>query len=85
MSDAAYGFAALDPPGSIGLASLRAAGRDLARVRIGIGDPFLWRDCDPGIAETVEEAVNALVRAGAVARDTTLPEAEAACIVFKAG
>ena len=54
-------------------------------VRIGVGDPFLWRDCDPGIAETVQEAVDALVRAGAVARDFTLPEAEAAYGVFLDG
>jgi hypothetical protein len=46
-------------------------------VRIGIGDPFLWRDCDPGIAETANEAVNALARADAVTREFTLPEAEA--------
>src|SRR6266404_7502744 len=47
-----------DPVGFIA----RAGARDLAGVRIGVGDPFLWRDCDPGIAETVDEAVNALAR-----------------------
>src|SRR6516162_4091908 len=69
VSDAAWGFAALDPAG-IDAADFiaAAAARDLAGVRIGIGDPFLWRDCDPGIAETVEQAVNALARAGAVTR-----------------
>ena len=39
----------------------------------------------PGIAETVQEAVDALVRAGAVACDFTLPEAEAAYGVFLDG
>jgi hypothetical protein len=28
----------------------QAGPRDLAGIRIGVGDPFLWRDCDPGIA-----------------------------------
>ena len=46
---------------------------------------FLWRDCDPGIAETTQEAVDALVRAGAVACEFELPEAEAAYDVFLAG
>jgi aspartyl-tRNA(Asn)/glutamyl-tRNA(Gln) amidotransferase subunit A len=86
VSDLAYGFAALDPAGIDPSAFVAQAGtRDLTGVRIAIGDPFLWRDCDPGIAETVQEAVDALVRAGAVARDFTLPEAEAAYGVFLDG
>jgi Asp-tRNA(Asn)/Glu-tRNA(Gln) amidotransferase A subunit family amidase len=67
VCDVAYGFAALDPAGiDPGGFIARAGAHDLAGVRIGVGDPFLWRDCDPGIAETVNEAVNALARAGAV-------------------
>src|SRR6516162_7608164 len=54
-------------------------------ARIGVGDPFLWRDCDPGIAETAHEAVNALARAGAVTREFTLPEADAAYTLFLQG
>src|SRR5690348_15281749 len=67
VSDVAYGFAALDAAGidPVGFIS-RAGTHDLSGVRIGVGDPFLWRDCDPGIAETAHEAVNALSRAGAV-------------------
>jgi aspartyl-tRNA(Asn)/glutamyl-tRNA(Gln) amidotransferase subunit A len=45
----------------------------------------LWRDCDPGIAETVQEAIDALARAGAIACDFTLPEVEAAYGVFLDG
>ena len=86
VSDLAYGFAALDPADIDPVRFIAQAGtRDLTGVRIGVGDPFLWRDCDPGIAETVQEAVDILVRAGAVACDFTLPEAEAAYGVFLDG
>jgi aspartyl-tRNA(Asn)/glutamyl-tRNA(Gln) amidotransferase subunit A len=81
VSDVAFGFAALDPAGFIGQASTR----DLTGVRIGVGDPFLWRDCDPGIAETAQQAVSALAGAGAITRDFTLPETEAAYAVFLEG
>ena len=73
------------PPASIRSGSSRGGHTRYTGVRIGVGDPFLWRDCDPGIAETAEEAVDALVRAGAVACEFTLPEAEAAYAVFLAG
>ena len=86
VCDLAYGFAALDPAGIDPPALIAQAGtRDLTGIRIGVGDPFLWRDCDPGIAETVQDAVDTLVRAGAIARDFTLPEAEAAYGVFLEG
>ncbi len=86
VADVAYGFAALDPAGIDPVELItRAETRDIASVRIGIGDPFLWRDCDPGIAEAVEEAVKALGRAGAVTRQFQLPEAEAAYAVFMQG
>jgi aspartyl-tRNA(Asn)/glutamyl-tRNA(Gln) amidotransferase subunit A len=86
VSDVAYGFAGLDAAGidPVGFIA-RAATRDLGGVRIGVGDTFLWRDCDPGIVETVQEAVDALVRAGAVAREFTLPEAETAYAAFLEG
>ena len=86
VSDLAYGFAALDPAGIDPFTLVARGGtRDLSGIRIGVGDAFLWRDCDPGIAETTQEAVDALVRAGAVAREFKLPEAEAAYDVFLAG
>jgi len=86
VSDLAYGFAALDPAGIDPFKLVARGGtRDLSGIRIGIGEAFLWRDCDPGIAETTQEAVDALVRAGAVACEFKLPEAEAAYDVFLAG
>jgi len=86
VSDVAYSFMALDPAGRdpVGFIT-RAATRDLAGVRLGVGDPFLWRGCDPGIAETVQEAVDALVQNGAVAREFALPEAETGYAVFLEG
>ena len=86
VCDVAYGFAALDPADIDPAGFITRAGHGgLAGVRIGVGDPFLWRDCDPGIAETAHEAVNELARAGAVAREFAFPEAEAACAVFLQG
>jgi aspartyl-tRNA(Asn)/glutamyl-tRNA(Gln) amidotransferase subunit A len=86
VSDVAYGFAALDPASIDPVGFIARAGtRDLAGVRIGVGDLFLWRDCDAGIAEAVQEAVKALERAGAIARELTLPEAEGAYAVFLEG
>ena len=86
VSDVAYGFATLDSAGidPVGFIT-RAAARDLTGIRIGVGDPFLWRDCDAGIVETVQEAVNELVQAGAIAHNFTLSEAEAAYAVFLEG
>src|SRR5438067_3736512 len=86
VADVAYGFAAVDPAGidPVGFMA-RATARDIAGIRIGIGDAFLWRDCDPGIAETAQEALDALVRAGAVVQDFALPEAEGAYAVFLEG
>jgi aspartyl-tRNA(Asn)/glutamyl-tRNA(Gln) amidotransferase subunit A len=57
----------------------------LGGVRIAVDDPFFWDGCDPGIAETAREAVNALERAGAVLCPATLPEAAEAYAVFLEG
>ena len=84
VADVAYGFAALDPAGK-DPEHILARAVHIAGVRIGVGDPFLWRDCDPGIAEAAEEAVRALGRAGAETLEFVLPEAEAAYAVFMQG
>jgi aspartyl-tRNA(Asn)/glutamyl-tRNA(Gln) amidotransferase subunit A len=46
---------------------------------------LFWRDCDPGIAEVVREAIDALATEGAVLRKMTLPEAAGAYAVFLEG
>jgi len=86
VTDAAYGFAALDP-------ALGDAERFLAKcgmlaldgIRIAVDDPFFWDSCDPGIAEAAREAVDALAREGAVLRPAALPEAAEAYAVFLEG
>jgi aspartyl-tRNA(Asn)/glutamyl-tRNA(Gln) amidotransferase subunit A len=86
VADVSFGFAAIDPAGIDPAGFIAQAGtRDLAGVRIGVGDAFLWRDCDRGIAEAAQEAIDALAAAGAITRDFSLPEAEAAYAVFLEG
>tara|TARA_B100000519_G_scaffold186891_1_gene183197 strand:+ start:3925 stop:4803 length:879 start_codon:yes stop_codon:yes gene_type:complete len=64
VDDLAYAFSALDPV-------VRKQGRqlpavpDLASLTFGIPSAFFWEDCSPGIAETVEQALRSLERAGA--------------------
>ena len=85
VSDAAYGFAALDPRMGDPVAFIAKSNRTLDGVCIAVDDPFFWNDCDPGIAETVKGAVDALASEGAVLRPLTLPEATEAYAVFLEG
>src|ERR1700720_3551783 len=84
--DAAYGFAALDPiagdPARF-IAGARTVA--LAGIRIGVDDPFLWGDCDPGIAEASLDAVSELAQAGVTLRKMAFPEAAGAYAVFLEG
>jgi aspartyl-tRNA(Asn)/glutamyl-tRNA(Gln) amidotransferase subunit A len=86
VSDAAYGFASLDPHlgDPVGFIA-KARTMTLAGLRIGVGDPFLWGDCDPGIAEMTKDALDVLARAGARLRDMTLTEMVDAYAVFLEG
>ena len=86
VSDVAYGFAALDPAGIDPVDFIAQAGtRDLAGIQIGVGDPFVWHDCDPGIAETVQEASMLLFAPAPLRATFILPQAEAAYGVFLDG
>jgi len=85
VSDAAYGFAALDPHLGNPVAFIAQISRSLDGIRIAVDDPFFWNDCDPGIAETVKGAVDALASEGAVLRPMALPEATEAYAVFLEG
>jgi aspartyl-tRNA(Asn)/glutamyl-tRNA(Gln) amidotransferase subunit A len=86
VADVAYGFAALDPALGDAEHFLAKCGTlALDGVRIAVDDGFFWNDCDPGTAETVQEAIDVLARQGAVLRTTTTPEAAEAYAVFLEG
>jgi aspartyl-tRNA(Asn)/glutamyl-tRNA(Gln) amidotransferase subunit A len=86
VEDAAFGFAALDPVLADPLRYLmRIDTLDVAGVRIGIGDPFLWGECEPGIAEGAKAALDALAGKGALLRERGLPEAKGAYDIFLEG
>jgi aspartyl-tRNA(Asn)/glutamyl-tRNA(Gln) amidotransferase subunit A len=86
VADAAYGFAALDPttPDAERFIA-RIAGRSISGLRIGIGDPLLWNECEPGIAEGVKDALDTFAQQGAVLREALVPEAAIAYGVFLEG
>jgi aspartyl-tRNA(Asn)/glutamyl-tRNA(Gln) amidotransferase subunit A len=85
VSDAAYGFAALDPHLGDPASFIAKSSRSLDGIRIAVDDPFFWNDCDPGIAEAVKGAVDMLASEGAVLRPMTLPEATETYAVFLEG
>ena len=86
VADAAYGFAAIDPMLAGPLRYLSRISRlEIAGVRIGMGDPFLWGECDPGIAEAAKAALYALAARGALLRRHDFPEARAAYDLFIEG
>jgi aspartyl-tRNA(Asn)/glutamyl-tRNA(Gln) amidotransferase subunit A len=86
VADAAYGFAALDPAlGNSQEFLARSRSLELSGVRIAVGEPLLWQDCDPGIAQAAKEAVDALAHAGGVLHERPLPEAREAYAVFLEG
>ena len=86
VTDAAYGFAALDPAlGDAERFLAKCSTLALGGIRIAVDDGFFWNDCDPGIAETAREALDTLAREGAVLGPATLPEAAEAYTVFLEG
>ena len=86
VADAAYGFAALDPAlGDVDRFLTECALLSVEGTRIGVDDGFFWNGCDPGIAEAAREAIDVLVRQGAMLRPSTLRGAAEAYDVFLAG
>jgi aspartyl-tRNA(Asn)/glutamyl-tRNA(Gln) amidotransferase subunit A len=86
VEDAAYGFASLDPVLVDPVRYLsRIGGLEIAGLRVGIGDPFLWGECDPGIAEGAKAALDALSAKGALLRQRNFPEAKDAYDIFLEG
>jgi len=75
VADAAIAYAViermLDP--LAWLDSLR--GLEAGDLRLGVCDEHFWDDCDPGIAEGVQGAIDALVKQGARVKKLSFPEA----------
>jgi aspartyl-tRNA(Asn)/glutamyl-tRNA(Gln) amidotransferase subunit A len=85
MVDAAFAFAALDPYLGDSFAFMRRVPASVGGIRIGVADPWFWDDCENGIDEIVRAAIDKLARAGAVLKETPLPEAREAYAVFSEG
>jgi aspartyl-tRNA(Asn)/glutamyl-tRNA(Gln) amidotransferase subunit A len=86
VADAAYGFGAFDPAWGDAAAFLAALPvLDAADLHLGIGDPFFWNDCSPGIAEGVQAAIEELGNAGARFSEIALPETAEAYELFCRG
>jgi aspartyl-tRNA(Asn)/glutamyl-tRNA(Gln) amidotransferase subunit A len=86
VADAVYGFGALDPAwGDARSFERQIEGCAIGGVRIGLGDPSMWEDCAPGIAEVAKEALDALARAGAQVKAKTVPEVKEVVAVFNEG
>jgi aspartyl-tRNA(Asn)/glutamyl-tRNA(Gln) amidotransferase subunit A len=85
MADAAFAFAALDPSLGDSFTFMRRVPASVGGVRIGVADSWFWDDCENGIDEIVRAAIEKLARAGAMLKETPLPEAREAYAVFSEG
>jgi aspartyl-tRNA(Asn)/glutamyl-tRNA(Gln) amidotransferase subunit A len=85
MADAAFSFAALDPHLGDSFAFLRRAPDGVDGLRIGIAESWFWDGCENGIDAVVHAAIDKLASAGAVVKQTSLPQAREAFAVFSEG
>jgi aspartyl-tRNA(Asn)/glutamyl-tRNA(Gln) amidotransferase subunit A len=85
MADAAFSFAALEPRLGDSFAFLRRVPDGVDGLRIGIAESWFWDGCETGIDGVVRAAIDKLARAGAVVKETPLPEAREAFAVFSEG
>jgi aspartyl-tRNA(Asn)/glutamyl-tRNA(Gln) amidotransferase subunit A len=85
MADAAFSFAALEPRLGDSFAFLRRVPDGVDGLRIGIAESWFWDGCENGIDGVVRAAIDKLARAGAVVKETPLPEAREAFAVFSEG
>ncbi len=75
VADALTAFTAIDRAETPGAAD-EAPPVALADLRIGVLGNAFWADCAPGVAETVQAALDELARAGATLVAFDLPEVE---------
>jgi aspartyl-tRNA(Asn)/glutamyl-tRNA(Gln) amidotransferase subunit A len=87
VRDVAYGFVAIDPDWGGDWDLFTAQHGDLSAhdLKIGVITDGLWDDCDDGVGETVEQALEELQRQGATLTDIALPEAAAAIDLLRRG
>lgn len=87
VADALVGFAAIDPyyQGQLTRLEHEASQIDSKTLTISTGDPLLWENCDPGISEAVETALDELGKAGINIVQSTLPATEKAIEFFMVG
>ena len=86
VADAAYAFAAMDPAwGEPAALARHLAALSTGGIRIGVGEKLLWDDCDPGVAEAVEEALGSVARTGIEVQERLLPEAADAIQLLRSG
>ncbi len=87
VADAAFAFTAIDTgEGSSAPQSVSQLDAcDPADFAIGTGDPALWEDCDPGIVDAVQTALNELGEKGVHITSSNLPEVHGAVQLLHAG
>jgi aspartyl-tRNA(Asn)/glutamyl-tRNA(Gln) amidotransferase subunit A len=85
MADAAFSFAALDPFLGDSFGFFRCVPDGVGGIRIGVADSWFWDECENGIDDVVRGALDELAGAGAVVKETPLPEAREAYAVFSDG
>ncbi len=83
-ADAWLAFAAIDDP-DVSRLEPPEVEADFGGFTIGIPRGEMWADCGPGIAETVQQALGELEKAGAVIVEIDFPEAGEALDLFRTG
>jgi aspartyl-tRNA(Asn)/glutamyl-tRNA(Gln) amidotransferase subunit A len=84
-ADVSYCFGAMDPAWGNADGFLQEIRRDLMGVVIGAGEPTLWNNCAPDVAEVVWAALKTLEGAGAHVRDNRVPAVAEGIAVFREG
>jgi aspartyl-tRNA(Asn)/glutamyl-tRNA(Gln) amidotransferase subunit A len=75
VADAAFGFSALDSLRNPQELDDMCAVAEPSRLRIGVLEQSFWDECEPGIAEAVQAALDEMAKAGAKLAPCALPEA----------
>ena len=85
VADLRFAFYAMDPHVADPDAAWRTPDPDPAGIRIGIPDRVFWEDCDPGVAEAVQAALDELAGKGARLVRVDLPQIDDALAVVERG